>query len=438
MADTKSWKIAAGLLIIGLVIGVVVGYASAPRPQATTGPTGPTVLTGQIPIGVLSSLTGPLSSMGFQLSSGVKMAASDVNNFLNASGQHFTLSILQEDDQSTPDGALVALQGLYAKGVQVVIGPSTTSQVANLKTYADSNHIVLMSPSSTGPSMAIPNDYILRFAPVDKYQMGAQARFLWDEGIRYIAIAQVVGQAPEEDTLFFRALWSQMGGNSSDPIKYDASAKDFSTEVSELNTLVQNGITQYGVAKVAVQFVGYEESAIWLNEAKDYPALMSVMWISNDGNAQSTVVLQEAGSLAAHVLFPCTLFGATNSAKYQEITSRLQAETGIFPSTYGLVAYDEVWIIAYALIMTQKYDGPTLLQYVPIVANSYYGASGWTALDVNGDRAFGDYDIWAIMTNATTGQPAWTKIASWSAATDSISWVHGKVGLPTNSTLPTG
>jgi branched-chain amino acid transport system substrate-binding protein len=279
-------------------------------------------------------------------------------------------------------------------------------------------------------------DYIFRFAPTDFYQMRAQARFLWDVGIRYFAIAQVVGQAPEEDVQVLRNTWSQMGGISSDPIKYDPSEKEFSTEVLELNSLVQSAINQYGKAKVAIEFVGYEEVAIWLNEAKDYPALMSVMWISNDGVAQSTVVLQEAGALAARVLLPCTLFGATNSLKYQNITARLQAATGLFPSTYALVAYDELWIIAYALIMTQKYDGPTLVQYIPIVADSYFGASGWTALDMNGDRAFGDYDLWAITINATNGQPTWTKIASWSAATDTISWTHGVVGLPSNSTLP--
>ena len=45
-----------------------------------------------------------------------------------------------------------------AKGVKIVLGPETSSNLRNIKGYADSNQMLLVSCCSTSPSLAIEGD----------------------------------------------------------------------------------------------------------------------------------------------------------------------------------------------------------------------------------------------------------------------------------------
>jgi len=54
------------------------------------------------------------------------------------------------------------------------------------------------------------------------------------------------------------------------------------------------------------------------------------------------------------------------------------------------------------------------LAFVDEAAN-YFGASGNTALDVNGDRAVGNYDFWAVKQNPSGY--LWQVVAQYNSAT---------------------
>jgi len=48
-------------------------------------------------------------------------------------------------------------------------------------------------------------------------------------------------------------------------------------------------------------------------------------------------------------------------------------------------------------------------------ASNYFGVSGNTTLDVNGDRAFGNYDFWAV--KQLLPSDAWQIVARYNSAT---------------------
>ena len=127
-------------------------------------------LTGEIPIGALLPLTGVLASFGQNNKVAAEIAVEEVNDFLEKIGAGWRLKLYVEDTETKPSVALEKLMALHSKGVKVVIGPMASSGVKALKEYADSNKILVVSPSSTSPALAIPDDYIFRFPPTDELQ----------------------------------------------------------------------------------------------------------------------------------------------------------------------------------------------------------------------------------------------------------------------------
>jgi len=202
------------LLVVGLIVGAGITYALSSSSMASTVTstsvstttvgagatatetvtstvtgTGSGGLTGTVNIGDLTDLSGELQAIGSQQKIAVGLAITDINNYLTAIGDtNVKFATITEDTGLNPATALTDLQTLSADGVQVVVGPLTSGEASNVLQYADTNHIVLISPSSTAISLAIPNDYLFRFVPNDAAQSFAIARALVSENVKDIIV----------------------------------------------------------------------------------------------------------------------------------------------------------------------------------------------------------------------------------------------------------
>ncbi|HEU4771772.1 MAG TPA: ABC transporter substrate-binding protein, partial [Candidatus Udaeobacter sp.] len=115
-----------------------------------------------VKIGVLASLSGSGFSLGRSTVAALQIAARDLKNI----GPQFNpvrYRFLVRDTQQNPSRALEAIQDLNARGVKIIIGPQTSSEVAMIKPFADAHNILVISQGSTASSLAIPGDNILRF-----------------------------------------------------------------------------------------------------------------------------------------------------------------------------------------------------------------------------------------------------------------------------------
>ena len=77
------------------------------------------------------------------------------------------------------------LKKLASEGIRIVIGPATSAELKEVKEYADKNEIILISHSSTAPSLNF-TDNIFRFVQNDHYQTEAIVKKMWKDGIRLI------------------------------------------------------------------------------------------------------------------------------------------------------------------------------------------------------------------------------------------------------------
>ncbi|HBF37134.1 MAG TPA: hypothetical protein DDW50_07420, partial [Firmicutes bacterium] len=109
----------------------------------------PEVAAKGIVVGTLLPLTGNMSYRGKPALQAIKQAQKDIGQtFKNYYAQTAPIRIVEKDTQSDPKTALQKLQALKAQGVNLVIGPVGSDELAAVQQYANDNNILLFSPSS--------------------------------------------------------------------------------------------------------------------------------------------------------------------------------------------------------------------------------------------------------------------------------------------------
>jgi branched-chain amino acid transport system substrate-binding protein len=138
-----------------------------------------------VKIGVLADLTGSWSTLGKNTVAALQIAAADLDN-IRPQYRPARFRFLVRNTNLDPAQALDAIRDLDRRGVKIVIGPQSSSEVAMIKPYADAHNILVISQGSTASSLGIPGDNILRFCPNDIREAEAIVALMRHDGIRAI------------------------------------------------------------------------------------------------------------------------------------------------------------------------------------------------------------------------------------------------------------
>ena len=397
-----------------LVIGGVIGYVLHPTPPAPT-----TTLPSVIPIGVLNALTGDFASYGIRSQAAVKVAETEINNYVGTLGIPTTFKFYYEDFQTTPSVALTDVQSLYAQGVKVVIGGMTSGAMKQIDSYVDTNKILVIDGTSTADraSVAPPGDYEIRDVPGGVAGEGvALAAALTNKG--YMNVAMV----SSEDTYSlsirdaFKTAYAAAGGTLVADITYAYPATtDFTVVLNSLESAVAPLVSSK--TSVAIFANMWEDVAVMLNQANSRNSpLLSLTWFGPDTLAQDTVITKDAGAVAAQVKLISVILAAPLTSKHAALNSALQSSMGQQPDVYALATYDAAWLAALAILNAGRYDTDAIKAALPTVAAAYWGATGNTELNSSGDRATMDMEFWAVV------QGQWQKAATYSSVDKQVTW----------------
>jgi branched-chain amino acid transport system substrate-binding protein len=204
-------------------------------------------------------------------------------------------------------------------------------------------------------------------------------------------------------------------------IRYDPATKEFSVEAARLNDAVSRAVAAYGKDKVGVLLISFEEAAAFFAAAKAYPTLLEVKWQGSDGTAAIAPLLEPAvAEVAVKVGFYNTMTSPGVSPHGEKIRKVVREKLGMEPMGYTYFVYDIAWTVALALDAVGKYDPVAVMNVLPLILEKYLGASGYIKLDENGDRAVGDYDIWAVVRVGEKYE--WKIIGLYKGLTETVEW----------------
>jgi branched-chain amino acid transport system substrate-binding protein len=370
-------------------------------------------------LGALLPLSGALSSLGESEDAALKIAVKDVNEYFSKTNSDTRIGLIIEDTQTNPAISLEKLKDLVAKGVRVVIGPSTSADVQEVEDYANKNGILIISPSSTARSLSGGN-FVFRFVPDNTHQAQAISRHILQDGIRVIVPIWRTDVYGNDIVSALKEDFERLGGTVLDGVGYPPRTGDFSTSLNRINFIiwdqdlrslsskVTQAVDHYGAEKVGVYLVAFDEVVPIFIEAQNMPVLSMVKWYGSGTSALNNKLVRniEAAVFAAKIDFVNPIFGVdNNSYKFKLVDNQIQEMIGRIPRSYAEVAYD-------ATAGTK--DITSLRNEFLQIANSYTGITGNTSLDQAGYRKYGDYDFWAVKakngTNNDRSAFEWKKV----------------------------
>jgi branched-chain amino acid transport system substrate-binding protein len=402
----RHFIILALAVIAGSAIGrQAVGAASA-RPADPA--------RNELVVGALLSIRGPWSTLGQSSRAVLEIAVEEINDYLARQGSPTRVRLIVEDTQTDPTVALAKLKSLAERNVRFVIGPQASAEVSAIKHYAQEQGIIVISQSSTAHSLAIAGDNIFRFCPDDVRETEAMAALIREEGVSLLVPIwrDDAGNAGLRDSMV--ANFPVVGGKVLDGVRYGADTKDFAPVVRSLSSKVKQAVDDHSTKKVGVYLAAFDEAVHILTLAAADPLLASVRWYGSDGLVQSKALISDtsAASFAAKVGLPNPIFGLDESAAraWKPLVEAVTAKTGTHPDAFALATYDALWVVARTFEkMGPGADTESLKAALAGIAEAHSGATGNTRLNAAGDRAFGNFDFWAICRE--NGSFAWERVA---------------------------
>ena len=414
----------AGIAIAAIIIGIGIGYGigglntdpadSAVVTDSTT--LEPSGLSGEVNIGLILPLTGDLATHGEENWEGSKLAVVDCNKHLEKIGAPWTLNMTSEDSATSPVIALEKLTSLNAKGIQLIVGLETSSNIRNIKGYAESNNMLLVSCCSSAPALAIPNDSVYRLVPDDSNQGTALAKLIQSEGIQ--AIVPVWRGDTWGDGISAATIGSfvERGGIADEGVRYNPEAPEFSASTSLLAEKVRGYVDEYGAEKVAVLFLGFVEVLQFTQSASQHEVLDDVRWFASGAVTKEHKLVADPIGLefSTSVQFTTVMVAFSENPIYEHVQDSLTETLGRTPNTFVHPSYDVVWVVGLSILETQSTDVSKIKSVFSDVAKHYYGAIGPTILNEAGDLAQANYEVWGIRGGE------WVLLGQYNHATDSI------------------
>jgi len=378
---------------------------------------------GEVVIGGLFSLTGNWSTLGVTAKAALELAVEDVNAQLAAGNSGLSFVAAVEDTRLDPDLALAAAQRLKTRGAAIMVGPQSSAEVVKLREWANSNDVLIVSPSSTAGTLAIANDNVLRLTPADSLEASALVALMKDEARTAIVPLWRDDSGNDGLAIATRTQFTQGGGTVYPGVEYSATEQNFAATLATLKTQVSNAIAASGVVRVAVAHAGFDEAVDIFKLAAADPVLSSVRWYGTDGTALSEPLRAsaQAAAFADKVGFMAPIFGVDPSAngRWQPVAARITARAGRAPDAFALAVYDAVLIAAQAyLTLGADARGTPLRQQFIESAAGIYGMTGWTKLNAAGDRQFGDFDFFSLVSPGGTGN--WLLSARYNTQTHTL------------------
>ena len=327
-------------------------------------------------------------------------------------------------------GALAGLEAARAggSGPSYYIGPSSSANAARVLDYANRNGIVLVSPSSTGPSLAVPGDALFRMIPDYSLHAEAVARLLAERGAAEVVLAvrdDAWGRGVADSVR--SALGSAAGpgagagAGAAEIVSFAEDGADWNATALEIGGAAQSAAARAAASssRAAVVFAGFDgDFARLAAQAAADPAaarsLASAEWIDAGGIGAGPASLAGAGAL--------DLARAVNLTAVRFLPPATDIAARLDPAaSYGPSAYDSARVLGAAIGAAYAASpngsappGPAVGAAMRDAARAYAGALGNLTLGASGDlehpAMFGAYGL-----DASGDAAAWTLAGAVSA-----------------------
>ncbi|MCI6647707.1 MAG: ABC transporter substrate-binding protein [Oscillospiraceae bacterium] len=186
----KKKKLLSLLLAASMTLSLAACGGSSDKEEASGNDTVVEEGGGTITLGMIGPLTGSLAVYGTHIEKGVKLAIEEINaaGGVTLSDGTYQMAVETKDDQGDSTECVNAINALISDGVGLVVGSATSGCTSAITSIANSEGVVLITPSGTADSLTTTMDYVFRTCFRDSFQGELAAQYALDEGYTKVGI----------------------------------------------------------------------------------------------------------------------------------------------------------------------------------------------------------------------------------------------------------
>jgi len=187
-----------------------------------------------VAIGAVFPLSGPIAYYGNESRDGALLAIEEINAAGGLLGKQLTL--ISEDDEGNAEKSVNAFTRLTTRNnVSFIIGSSASGATLAMAGLAQSNRILLISPSATNVDVTKVGDYIFRTCYIDPFQGIIGANFAYNTlRSRRAAVLYNTGDYSTGLADSFKRQFRALGGQVVADETYQLSNTNFNAQVTRI------------------------------------------------------------------------------------------------------------------------------------------------------------------------------------------------------------
>lgn len=365
-----------------------------------------------IKIAALLPISGELTSKGEVRKLAIERGVEDSNKNWKTEGKDLEFDLIVEDSQSDPEVALIKAEQLWEEGYEIFIAGSS-AEIEKLQPWAADCGAIVISYSSTSPTLGSEDDGVFRMVPDDTQQAKALSSLLEYEGIFGIVPVYRDDVYGRELTKLLIEEFTLLNGTISEPVIYQTQETDWDNVVGQASAAIDS--LDMEKERIAIVLVSFDEAADILGHSGGVKNMNEVRWFGTDTVTLSPVILdeKEIAQKASEVNVTGVTFGVPESALLHSIQPELESftEGNFLPD--ALFAYDIPGMLASVIDQLDRpFSTEKLMGQMISGSETYAGVTGWTLLNKKGDRKYYHYDVWEVLAEGDDTY-AWKKTAKY-------------------------
>ena len=324
---------------------------------------------GEIKIGVVSCLSGSLSTFGVSSVQGTRLAAEEINSAGGILQQHLTL-IVDDNQSKSGETARIVRKFLTQDRVVAILGDLTSSLTMEAAPLAQNAHVPLLTPSATNIAITPIGDFIFRSCFTDPFTGRVMARFALGHLNAHRAVIMTdikqdysIGVAAEVKRYF-----GANGGQLLDELSFGSGDTDFRAQLSKLKA---------GRPEVVFLPAYYPEVALILREARLLG--VTVPFVGGEG-WDSPALVQIAGKSADGSYYANHFASGDPDPQVRKFVATYQDRYHAVPDALAALWYDGMRLMAQAMERAGS-DNPEKIRDALAQTKGFSGVTGNISLD---------------------------------------------------------
>lgn len=336
---------------------------------------------GTITLGMIGPLTGSVAVYGTHIENGVKLAIEEINaagGVTLSDGAH-QLAVETKDDQGDATECVNAMNALNSDGIQLVVGSATSGCTSAITSIANSEGVVMITPSGTADSLTTAMDYVFRTCFRDSFQGELAAQYALDEG--YTKVGVVYCSADTYSAGLRDAFIAACADRGLDVVAEESVAT--MTEVDYTNQF--NKMVAAGAELVFTPFY-YDVMGPYLVPQARSAGFTGVL-LGGDGVDSTETTIPDGADLSVYndvyfVNHYSTELATSDVSK--NFIESYEAKYGETPNNFDALAYDAVYVYKAAMEACGASDAASVQAALADTSAAYDSTCGTFSFDETG------------------------------------------------------